>query len=440
MFANNFLIYIIINSVDLFLPTRALGPTSRITKYQLIYFIIWPFAALIHSLKNFRNPTSKTIFWLFCVYFGFVFIYVQPYSNDTPDSTRYAARLINMHDNPVTFTELISGFYNEKVLDIYQPITTWLISLITGDPRLLFAVYAAVFGFFYTQNLWLIFDVINRKIGLILVLFMLAYALTNPIWQINGVRMWTAAQLFLYGILIYFLKSDYKGFIWCAVSIFIHFSFLFPFAILIIWLFLPEKVTLYFILYLISAFLYEIKIDFIRNLVSYLPDILQNKMHFYINDAAIERVSRGSAGLSVHVVLARISERWIIHIIVFLIYINVKYLKFFLPKFYHLFVFALILGGVANMTTSLLSGGRFLTLSSGLFLAIFIAVLGAKQIKIRHNYVLISALPLLIFFILYEVRMGLMFTGILTYLGNPLIAPFINDQIPLIDMIKHLFT
>lgn len=427
------------NRVESIGYTRFFASTHRITIYQLIYFIFWPFAALIHSLKDFRNPASKTIFLLFCIYFGFVFVYIQPYTHGTPDSTEYAENLINLHNNPVTLKDLISGFYNGKVLDLYQPVTTWLVSLITGDPRLLFAVFAAVFGFFYTQNLWMIFDGINKKISFVLILFMLAYALINPIWQINGARMWTAAQVFLYGILIYFLKHDYKGFIWCAVSFFIHFSFLFPFAILLIWLFLPEKATLLFIFYFIAAFIYEIQIDYIRNLVSYFPEILQNKIQFYINDAAFERISQGGAGLSWHVVLARISKRWIIHIIVFILYANRNQLKCILPNFYRLFIFALLLGSLTNLLTSLLSGGRFLTISGGLFLAIFIAILGEKKIKLKQNFVVISTLPLLVFFILFQIRMGFMFSGILTYFGNPLIAPFINDQVPLIEMIKNLF-
>ena len=47
---------------------------DRFLKSGLILFFIWPFRVLLFSLKHYRNPSAKKLFWFFCIYFGFVFI------------------------------------------------------------------------------------------------------------------------------------------------------------------------------------------------------------------------------------------------------------------------------------------------------------------------------------------------------------------------------
>ena len=156
------------------------------------------------------------------------------------DSARYARQLIEAHNQPLSWSYFLSMLYAEGgFVDIYQPFVTWLVAIFTDNPRILMAIFGAVFGFFYAQNLWMVFSRIKARVGWLLFFFMLAFALVNPIWNINGVRMWTAAQIFLYGVFRLSLENDKKGFIWAATSILVHFSFLFPFALLLSFWFIP---------------------------------------------------------------------------------------------------------------------------------------------------------------------------------------------------------
>jgi hypothetical protein len=412
---------------------------SKITKYQLGFFLLWPFGMVVLSLKNFRSSSSKIIFWLFCIYFGFVFIYDQPF-HGSADSARYAANLIELYNNPISFRDLISSFYNpnEGYADIYQLLTTWMISNFTNEPRILFTLFAGVFGFFYTQNLWMVFNFINKNSKGILLLFVLCFALVNPIWEINAVRMWTAAQIFLYGNLRYFLFNSRKGLWWSASAILVHFSFVFPVAVMLIWLFLPKNTVLFFAFYVVTFFINEIDINIFRNMIDWLPEVFQNKAGSYTSDAAMERLSWGTYGYSWHVVFARSSMRILTFIWVIAMFIRRNQWTDFLTEYYHLFSFALVFGGFANLSTSVLSGSRFFTVSEGLFFALFVSILGQQNIDLRLKFLKIITIPFLAFIIFFRIRLGLGFAGILTFIGNPLIALFMPDQTPIIDFIKQL--
>jgi len=413
-----------------------------ITKSQFIFYLLWPFGALIYALKNYRNPSSKTVFWLFCIYFGYVFIYATPYEKGTADSSRYAEDLIELHNDSPSFNEFTKTLYNKetRILDLYQPLSTYFISLLTDNPRILFMLFALVFGFFYTQNLWLVLNAIDKKIGWILFLLLLAFILTNPIWQINGVRMWTAAQIFLYGILKFFLTKNKKGLIWCGISVLVHFSFLFPVGILITWFILPKKVPLiYFLFFIITAFFVEIKLTLVKEWLSFLPELFQHRVESYTAESGAIKRLKNAQQVSWHVTWAGSFFRWFLYIWVTAIFFRGKEWMRNHPNTLRLFLFGLLLGGFANLSSQVPSGGRFMTLANGFFLAVLILVNGNKTINLKLNILYYLTIPFLIFIIVFKFRVGFNYIGILIIAGNPVTSPFLETQIPLIDFVKQLF-
>lgn len=408
---------------------------------ELLLILLWPFGALVRSLRHFRVPESKTIFWLFCVFFGFVFIYGDPYNELGNDSVRYAKNLIELHDNPFSWNELIASFYNveEGVVDIYQPLVTWFVSLFTGDPSILFMLFAVVFGFFYAQNLWMIFNTINKKVGLIIIMFMFAYALVNPIWNINGVRMYTAAQLFLFGNLRYFLMNDKKGLIWSASSILVHFSFLFPIAVLATYIFLPKKDYVFFVFYIVTAFFVEIKLTQVAKLLGFLPDFLQPKVGEYTNEITAGAYFEKYSQFSWQYIWQGIISTWLGYAWIIAIFIRRKYWIKRLPNFHNVFMFALLLGGFANIAAQVPSGGRFLMVANGLFYALFVALLGQRRINLKLRWLGIISIPLLAFVVIYGIRFGFNFIGISAFISNPVLALFVEDTTPLIELMNKIF-
>lgn len=214
-----------------------------------VFILLWPFGALVSALRRLGMPGTKTVICLFCLYFGFVFIYGDPYRDQTTDSARYARELIDAHAHPLPLDQLVTLLYKPKtdLVDIYQPLLTWIVSLFTGDPRVLFALYAGIFGLFWAQNIWLVHSRIGPITGWFLFLFLGAFAMINPVWNINGVRMWTAGQIYIFGILLWFFEGKKAGLLWSSLSILVHFSFSFPVVLFFIYFLLPGNLFLWFL-------------------------------------------------------------------------------------------------------------------------------------------------------------------------------------------------
>ena len=408
-------------------------------KSYLLLFLIWPFGSLIESLRHFRSREAKIIFWLFCIFFGFTFVFPES-TVGAADSSRYAVKLLYMHQHALEFGTLIKQIYNSSgtYTDIYDPLMTWFVALFTANPHILYALFAAIFGYFYAQNLWMIFDKINTKVGFVLFLFILLFALINPIWNINGVRMYTAAQIFLYGTLRFFLNNDKKGVFWAAGSILVHFSFLFPVLLLFVYLWLPKHVTLYFILFILTSFIHELDIQAIRHYIIFLPESFQHKMFGYTNEAVILARKEAATPYSWHVQWAHIFSRWITYILVIAAYVWRKHWindNLYTKK---LFMYALYMGGFAQIAALLPSGGRFFTISNSLFYIVFILILSRKtENKMFFRLAYLTA-PFLLFIIIFQIRVGFDYAGFMSILGNPFTLLFGNEQTPLIDFVKSL--
>mgnify|MGYP001167309935 FL=1 len=412
----------------------------KVPVLKFLFFLIWPFGALLSAIKNFRKPYSKTILWLFCVYFGFVFIYANPYGKGGADSARYSRQLMELHNSPISFQSLKSMLYNPRsgLTDIYQPILTWFVSVFTGDPRILFAIFATIFGFFWTQNLWLIFSRINIRVEILLLLFMLGYALVNPIWNINGVRMWTAAQIYLYGVLIYLLEEKKIGLIWVASSVLVHFSFMFPAALFITYLFLPKFIWIYFTFFIVTSFIREIDLKAVRDALSYLPEIFQTRIESYTNEEYVKSFTEKGTQLSWHVKFSQIGGRAIIYLWIFYLFFNKDQWDYYSFNISKIFKLGLFIGGFAQLASLLPSGGRFINVVYSLIYAVVILCISEFKTERIPWLLKMITIPVIVFLILFNMRVGFDYIGILVFVGNPIFALFISDQTPLIYFIKQL--
>lgn len=404
-------------------------------------FMIWPFVAMVRAFAKFRSPHAKKIVWLFFVFFGFVFVIGDPFEGGA-DSVRYAQRLRELHDNWYGFDYLSTLFYSDDgFVDIYQPLLTWIVAFFTGNPRWLFAAFAAVFGYFYVQNMWIVFDRIdqNQKNKLVLALFMLAFALTNPIWEINGVRMWTAAQVFIYGLFRLLLDKEKKGLVWIFSSMFFHFSFFIPIAVFIIYRFVPKNITGLLIFFYVASLVSELDLGVVRSSLSFLPDFLQPRVASYTNEAYAEGLGIARTGLGAHVVLAGIIGRWFLYTWILIVYIKRKYWLNQHHFIKDLFMFGLFLGGIAQILSNVPSGGRFILLVNVIFYAIFVLFVSEQKLNTRLKLYKSISVPFLMFLIIFKFRVGFDYMGISTIMSNPIIALFVEDKVPLIDFVKSIF-
>ena len=310
-----------------------------------------------------------------------------------------------------------------------------MVSIFTDNAHCLFFVFAVVFGFFYSRNIWYLLDRLPDKLPKLIWILIFYYILVCPIWNINGVRMWTALHIFVYGAMPFILEKNVKKIIWCFLSIFVHFSFIIPLLILILYKLLYIRhivnIAYLFIIYIISLSIKSINLDFLRNILSNIS-LLDNK-NAYLSNEYIELVKNRQYAW--HVILANDISYWIIQIMIFYsFYLYCKEKNRWSDSLKRLFSFSLVLYSISNIISLIPSLGRFLSLSKMFMIPLIIFVLVNFMSSSRQKIMLLF-LPL-IFSIIFQIRTGLDYYGIMLLLGNFFTAPFIIFDVPLIQFFK----
>ena len=121
-----------------------------------ILFFINPFSATIIAFVNYRSAFAKNILWLFVVYYGFTIVI----SDEGMDANRYRNNFIALTSNKISAKDFVDLLYQEETeyVDVAQPLITFFVSRLTKDPRILFAVFGLVFGYFYSRNIWFLLE------------------------------------------------------------------------------------------------------------------------------------------------------------------------------------------------------------------------------------------------------------------------------------------
>lgn len=407
--------------------------------FNYLGFLIWPFGVLLNSFKYWKQSWSKNVFWIFCIFFGLTFVIAEG-DIGSADSARYAEALIEYHNSGTNLKELLNSFYSDSSsgVDIVQPLITFIVSLFTVNPHILFAVFGLVFGFFHSRNIWFILNKIKDSPDLVTLLYIIAFVLLNPIWNINGFRMWTGAQVFLYGALPFLIEKKNKMIIWSLTSVFFHFSFIMPVIILFVFVLFKERINIYFGFFIITSFLKEIDLQAVQSLLLFLPPMFHTRVMGYTNLDYAESLESAMAALNWYVTFSIKGLAWAIYIIVIFAYIFLKEAIYERKELKSLFSFALLFYGFANILSFIPSGDRFLNVASSLMFAFFILLLTSINYHQGLKLVRIVTIPFLLLFCLMMIRSGMDFYGLTTIIGNPIFAIIGIKSHPLIMEIKAL--
>lgn len=405
-------------------------------KTFLVLWIFNPFISAIYLFKNFKQNRRIYPYLFISFFFGLSFVV----STSGADSEYYASQLKQYHRQNISLFQVIGDFYSEEgaKLDIYQPLVTWFISLFTDNVKVLFAFFALVFGYFWFKSLILIRSNIHIPFkGLVLLIF-LFLALTNPIWNINGVRMWTAVGCFFYGLVILHLEKDKKGWIYLVLPMFIHFSLLIALVVYALYVVTPykNKTILFFSAFIFTFFLGELDLEIIRGYFEKAPEFLENKGS-YLNEEYVEKVSEAKERFAGHVILARTLAKYSVFFVTILMYYYYTLYKSKITNHYFhvIFTLGLFFASFSNLASNIPSGGRFAVLSNLIILTAFLLLLN-QRIKINAFIKMLLSCSLM-FVIIFKIREVLDFIGPFFFIGNPIMNWFVEDR-PLIDAIKSL--
>ena len=361
------------------------------------------------------------------------------YRPEIMDATRYVLSLINLYEKPLNWDVFISNFYSEEsnMVDIYQPLVTFILSRFTKDGNILFAVFGTVYGYFFSRNIWLVLDFSRlRKVDNKFWLLIVAFICVLGFWHLNGVRMFTAAHVFFYGAFQYLVNNKRNGITFVISSVLIHFSFILPIGVFLLFVLVRIPWRVLYFLFIGSFFVSSLNIPAIRTkLESVAPSFLLPRVTSYTSDEYIESVSDLDESANWYIKYHADSLMWTIAILFTIIYFS-KSSKFKDNKaFANLFGFSLLILSAGNITSLLPSGGRFVLVAQLFGVALLVYYYVRFKVDLYAKWLLLLS-PLLYFFIIVSLRISFDTISVMTIVGNPILALFVDLPIPLIDVLK----
>jgi len=397
-------------------------------------FLFSPMLSLIVALRNFKVSWSKNLVWAFIVFFGFTFVV-----SNQMDSTRYSDSLVRMAKQPIgNLANFLNLIYEKETgyVDVLQPLLTFIVSRFTDNSRVLFAVFGFVFGFFYSRNLWFLFSFVQGKLKREAIPFLLLAALVIAIWQINGFRFWTAAHVFVFGIFSLLTKGKIKGLLLCSASLLIHFSFILPVLLMFIYLLAGNRLVIFMILYFASFFITQVRPEVLKSYSTQIPEVFQERTQAYTNEEYIKERGKLNQQANWYVEGRVIAIHYSMNLLLAILFFRYRPQISANKIAAGLLCFGLLLATVTNLLSQVPSVVRFQMVSDIILFSFFFLFL--QQVNHR-TFRLWSYIPFLLTAILYlvvEIRVGFETTSLLTVLGNPVIAPFLPNEFPLIDFFK----
>lgn len=413
----------------------SVGRSARLYLFALIA----PFVAAVLAVVHPRDPASRNLVWIFVVFYGAVF-YISPDSG--ADSVRYAQRLQDMHASNFGLGDLLGQFFSEGSWhqDVYQPLLTFFIGLLTSDSWVLFAAFGVLFGYAYSRNIWFLIDQIPGHIGPLLGFLLVVYAFHVNIGSgLNGVRMWTALHVFLFGLLHFIFTGERKYLAVILATPLIHFSFWLGCAVTAGYFLVKRFGAAVYVFFLVSFVGAALDLSVVQSLMSYLPLPIEERASGYIAladanpDIMEDRKTSAIWFLRLNhwlmAVFFAFSASWMVW--------RGCLRESGLVR--NLLVFGMLLYGAINLVSYIPSLGRFYALGEMVLLAAVILFSAARGKEDRLDRQLIAGASLMMTVNLaLGVRFMLDFTSIWMVLGNFALAPFVGANQSLYDIIFYV--
>ncbi len=269
---------------------------------KLFFFLIWPFGAFLYSLRTPQSHSSRIIYYLWFVVFGLCFLPI----NEEADSYQYAQEFAMLKDMSANSyqTEVerfFSNSYDYGVKDVYVLTGIFMVSSVTDNVHVLFMVFAMVFGFFYVKSIKYSVGSDNslRNDWIFFILFGWL-CMSNPIFNINGVRFWTAAWMGVYIMLRYLINKDYRVLFLLPLLYLVHASFVIYIAVFLIYILGGSYHKVWNVIFVISLFFSGLTfLPFISEyVVNSLPQNLQFMFEYYSSEEYMANKAEKMATLS----------------------------------------------------------------------------------------------------------------------------------------------
>jgi len=382
------------------------------TLIKVILFLISPFVSFLYSLRNIKSKSSYIVFFLFCVFFGMALTIPENYSGD---ASVYQKRFeyITNYDN-TKFLSMLQNYseFDDGEKDIYFKTTAFIVSRISGNYHTLFCVFAAIFAFFMLKSLRFLTREQEFDNSFIPFLLVTIFILSNFIFNINGVRFWTASWIGIYSVFQIFINNNKKYFLLACVTPLVHVSFFAFVIILIVGYFTKQYEKFWIFMLFISFILSNIMVNLVSSFGDYLPSFMSNTVSIYTD---VDYVKQREEDLVLYARIFSFLRQLMINIVVLLFIRNRKTISS--PTTKNLYFFLIIFTTFVNFVMPIPSfGGRFLALS--LPLIAYIWVIAFKN-TMQYRPILYLFIVAFSYHFFLQIRGFFKLTEIDFYIFNP---------------------
>ena len=321
--------------------------------------LIYPLGAFLYSWKDLKSRSTLWVFFLFFIVYGLCFTAEL----EVADSFRYVQDFKVFSANAAqNFKAALQEFFSSEseIKDIFVYVLYYLTSVIAGDNyHVFFLLVAVVFGYFYLRSLRFITKEEAFENNRFFVILVLAFTLSNPFFNINGVRFWTAAWIAVYATFEILINRKLLYFLLLFSLPLVHASFYAYIAFFLIAYLVRNYYKILPFLFFISFFFSDITLLLIPDISPYLPSFLQNMIWSYTeSNDALARISGEEAAQQALYARVLLSIPRYYHI--FLIFLLVRSRKFFEDSRSKEFLgFLLGVGALVNISSMIPSMMRF---------------------------------------------------------------------------------
>ena len=222
--------------------------------------------------------------YIFLIYYGFTFVSTNQYA----DAFRYAEHLRDHALLPFSeFFRIVGGLYSGTSVDIVEPLISFVVSRFTSHHGLYFAIWAAIFGYFYLKSINLLHVRYKENPGWSTMIPMAFFIMILPITAVGSVRMWTAAWIFFYSAYHVVLYRNPKYLLLAFAASFMHWSFFSANAILLIYYLAGNRNYIYLPLAAASFFVPRLFIPLMGNLSFLVGGAIQTRYEGYSSEGFI---------------------------------------------------------------------------------------------------------------------------------------------------------
>lgn len=365
---------------------------------KIVLFLISPFFSFLYSLRTMNTRSSYVVFFLFAVFFGMSFSVGNIRTEGSIDGISYRAHFEEYKlKSSNYYYEGLNEFltFDEGKKDYYFDTVAFYVSRITDNYHVMFMVFAIIFAFFSLKTFKLF--ITDNKFDISFASFILAYLfMANQIFNINGMRFWTAAWVGVYALFQIFGKKNKRYFLLLLVTPFFHGSFWIFIAVVVLAYLLMRFDKVWAVLFFISFFVGSIAVELLQETSDLLPAFMQRMIASYTDADYIQLRSEGGTGFYWVQRLFSTLVRFYMNFMVYLFIRNSKTIKAN-PKSKSFYLFLLVYMTFVNFTMAVPSlGGRYMTLAYPLIA--YIWLVNFKGVKYKK---FLYAMPVIFWFSFY---------------------------------------